>query len=77
MYHTSLNHVEAAVIDVTTALACNQRTLKYPNLIPPENLPIHISCIILRQAVDSAAEAEVGELFHNGKMSIPLSITLN
>ena len=39
---------------------------KIPNLPPPENGPIHMECRILKHMVTSAAEAEVGGLFHNG-----------
>ena len=49
---------------------------KYPNLPPPANGPIHTVCRILKHVVASAAEEEVGGLFHNGKTDVPLIITL-
>ena len=36
-----------------------------------------MECRILKHVVDSAAEAEVGGLFHNGKTAVPLRITLH
>ena len=50
---------------------------KAPNLPPPANGPIHTECRILKHLVASAAEAEVGGLFHNGKTYVPLRITLH
>ena len=50
---------------------------KSPNLPPPENGPIHTECIILKNVVASAAEAEFGGLFHNGQTEVPLRITLH
>ena len=50
---------------------------KSPNLPPPANFPIHMECIILKHVVTSAAEAEVGGLFHNRQTSVPLIITLH
>ena len=50
---------------------------KDPNLPPPENGPIHTECRILKHAVASATEAEVGVLFQNGQTSVPLRITLH
>ena len=50
---------------------------KSPNLPPPANGPIHTECIILKHVVVSAAEAEVGGLFHNGQTAVPLRITLH
>jgi len=43
---------------------------------PPHNGPIHIHCSILREICSSAAEAELGALFHNGKEACPLRIAL-
>ena len=50
---------------------------KSPNLPPSANGPIHMECIILKNVVASAAEAEVGRLFHNGKTTVPPRITLH
>ena len=50
---------------------------KAPNLPPPENGPIYTECRILKHVVASAAEAEVGVLFHNGQTAVPLRITLH
>ena len=49
---------------------------KSPNLLPPENGPIHTEYIILKHVVASASESEVGGLFHNGQRYVPLRITL-
>ena len=40
------------------------------------NSPIHVECRYLRHVVASAAEAEVGGLFHNCQTTIPLRNTL-
>ena len=50
---------------------------KSPNLPPPENGPIHTECRILKHVVESAAEAEVGGLFHNEQTAVLLRITLH
>ena len=50
---------------------------KSPNLPPPVNAPIHMECRILKHVVESAAESEVGGLFHNGQTAVPLIITLH
>ena len=50
---------------------------KYPNLPPPANGPIHTECRILKHVLASAAEAEVGGLFHNGQTAISIQITLH
>ena len=49
---------------------------KYPNLPPPENVPIHMECIILKHMVASADEVEVGVLIHNVQTAVPLRIKL-
>ena len=49
---------------------------KIPNLPPPANGPIHTECKILKHVVESADEAEVRGLLHNGQTFVPLSITL-
>ena len=36
------------------------------------NNPIHVECRYLRHVVASAAEAEVGGLFHNAQTTIPI-----
>ena len=59
----------------TSSLPTNPK--KSPNLPPPENVPIHTECTIFKHVVVSTAEAEVGELFHNGQTAIPLRITLH
>ena len=50
---------------------------KAPHLPKLANEPIHRACIMTRQVVASTAKAEVGGIFHNGKISILLRITLN
>ena len=50
---------------------------KSPNLPPPANGPIHTECRILNHLVASAAETEIGGLFHNGQTAVPLRITLH
>ena len=50
---------------------------KPPKLSPPANVPIHIEYRILRHVVASDAKAEVGGLFHNREIAVPLRITLN
>ena len=47
---------------------------KSPNLLPPANGPIHMEYRILKNVVASAAEAEVGGLFHNGQTAVPLIV---
>jgi hypothetical protein len=42
----------------------------------PHNGPINIPCLILREVVSSAAEAELAGLFHNGKEACPIRVTL-
>lgn len=42
----------------------------------PNGAAIHILCRIMREVLSSAAEAELGALFHNGKEACPLRITL-
>ena len=49
---------------------------KSPHLPPPKNGPISTEYIILRHMVASANKAEVRGLFHNGKIYVPLRITL-
>jgi hypothetical protein len=43
---------------------------------PPLNGPILTPCVILKVVVSSAAEAELGALFHNGKEAAALRTTL-
>ena len=50
---------------------------KYPKLPPPENGPIQAECRILKHMLASAAESEVRGLFQNGKIAVPLRITLH
>jgi hypothetical protein len=45
-------------------------------LPPPLNGAINVPCKILREVLSSAAEAELGGLFHNGKEAVPERITL-
>ena len=42
------------------------------NVIKPLNNPIHVECKYLRHVVTSAAESEVGGLFHNCQTAIPI-----
>jgi hypothetical protein len=44
---------------------------------PPHNGPVHVPCTILKVVVSSAAEAELGALFHNGKEAAWLRTTLD
>jgi hypothetical protein len=43
---------------------------------PADNAPIHVLCSIMREIVSSAAEAELGGLFHNGKDGCPIRTCL-
>jgi hypothetical protein len=45
-------------------------------LLPPINGNVHVSCAIMKVLVSSAAEAELGALFHNGKEAAWLQTTL-
>jgi hypothetical protein len=47
-----------------------------PNTPQPINGNIHVPCSILKVVVSSAAEAELGALFHNGKDDAWLRTTL-
>ena len=49
--------------------------VKAPNLPLRANGPIHMECGILKHLVVSEAKAEVGGLFQNGKIAVPLRIT--
>lgn len=40
------------------------------------NGAVHILCHIMREVLSSAAEAELGALFHNGKEACPLRMAL-
>jgi hypothetical protein len=40
------------------------------------NGAVHVLCHIMREVLSSAAEAELGALFHNGKEACPLRIAL-
>ena len=42
----------------------------------PKNGAMHVLCHIMREALSSAAKAELGALFHNGKEACPLRIAL-
>ena len=42
----------------------------------PHNGPIHVLCQIMREVLSSAAETELGALFHNGKEACPLRTAL-
>ena len=77
MHHTYQSHVHAAALGGTIISAHYQPIRKSPILPPPENDPIHTECRILKHVVVSAAESEVGGLFHNGKTAVPLIITLH
>ena len=43
---------------------------------PPINGPINVVCHIMREVLSSAAEAELGALFHNCKEACPIRTTL-
>jgi hypothetical protein len=47
-----------------------------PNDTFKPNGAVHILCHIMREVLSSAAEAELGALFHNGKEACPLRIAL-
>ena len=40
------------------------------------NSAVHVLCHIMREVLSSAAEAELGALFHNGKEACPIGIVL-
>jgi hypothetical protein len=42
----------------------------------PYNGPIHVYCCVMKEVLSSAAEAELGVLFHNSKEACPLQIAL-
>jgi hypothetical protein len=42
----------------------------------PYNGPIHVYCCVMKEVLSSAAEAELGALFHNSKEACPLQIVL-
>ena len=42
-----------------------------------ENGPILVKCTTLKNIISSAAKAETGTLFHNGKVAIPIRTTLH
>ena len=78
IYHTYQSQGHADVLGVTITSAHYQPTRKKsPNLPPPENVPIHTECRILMHVVASAAEVEVGGMFHNGQAVVPLRIELH
>ena len=65
-------HWKALLTELTT-----NQPQKSPNLLPPENGPIHTKCRILKHVMASAVEGEVGVLFHNGQTAVPLRTTLH
>lgn len=46
------------------------------NKYPPANGAINVLCHIMREVVSSAAEAELGALFYNGKEACPIRTAL-
>ena len=50
--------------------------LSTPNAQYQPNGAVHVLCHIMREVLSSAAEAELGALFHNGKEVCPLRIAL-
>jgi hypothetical protein len=42
----------------------------------PYNGPIHVYCCVMKEVLSSAADAELGALFHNSKEACPLQIAL-
>jgi hypothetical protein len=42
----------------------------------PYSGPIHICCCVMKEALSSVSEAELGALFHNSKEACPLQIAL-
>ena len=47
-----------------------------PSAVYKPNGAVHVLCHIMREVLSSAAEAELGALFHNGKEACPLRIAL-
>ena len=45
-------------------------------VIPTPNGPLHAECRTLRNVMASAAEAELGALFHNGQVAVPIRTCL-
>ncbi|KAI2488785.1 Reverse transcriptase (RNA-dependent DNA polymerase) [Fragilaria crotonensis] len=52
-------------------------TTPTPSLTLALNGAVHVLCHIMREVLSSAAEAELGALFHNGKEACPLRIALD
>ena len=44
--------------------------------MPPENVPVHVECSIMRNVMESATEAELGGLFENCQKEISMSTAL-
>ncbi len=73
---------DASYLSVVKARSCaagyfyltNKPTTPTDPLKP--NGAIHLLCHIMREVLSSAAEAELGALFHNGKEACPLRIAL-
>ena len=54
----------------------DETTSTAPQTPPPTNGAILTPCMILKEVVSSAAEAELAGAFHNGKEACPIRITL-
>jgi hypothetical protein len=58
-------------------LLLNQPTQEQHRLLYNANGAVHVLCQIMCKVLSSAAEAELGALFHNGKEACPLRIALS
>ncbi len=56
--------------------SCPTEPLSASSPTPPTNGAIHVHCQIMREVLSSAAEAELGALFLNGKEACPLRLCL-
>ena len=74
---------DASYLSVVRARSCEAGYFYLTNAHPKPTDPfkpngaVHILCHIMCKVLPSAAEAEVGALFHNGKDACPLRIALD
>ena len=68
MQHSWYLHKHAIVLMPSSIFIIKPTTASHPTL----NVAIFIECTKIHHMVSSAAEAEVGALFHNTKASLPL-----
>ena len=45
--------------------------------MPPDNGPVHVECIIMRNVMESATEAELGGLFENFQKATSMRTALS